>query len=101
MSEIRELIAEEIRQQFHAGRRQADLARELDVHPRMIGHVIWGERNIGFKTYRRILRARPPWLQHILRRPEAGEMGAMLDDDGSGGERPEESDEGETRNGSG
>jgi hypothetical protein len=97
LSEIRELIAEEIRKQFESGRKHADLARELDVHPRMIGHIVWGERRIGFNTYAKILYSRPPWLRHILTDRVVWEMAAMSYDDSSGGERPGEPGEGETR----
>ena len=97
MNEIRELIAEEIRHQFHSGRKQTDLARELDVHRRMVGHIVWGERRIGFETYAKILRARPPWLRHILTDRVVWEMVAMFCDGFSDGRRPEKPIDGETR----
>jgi transcriptional regulator with XRE-family HTH domain len=59
-------IAAAIRGQVAGGRSQGQLAIELGVARRTIGHIVSGERRIGGKTLLLILQADPPWLQDVL-----------------------------------
>jgi predicted transcriptional regulator len=59
-------IAAAIREQVAGGRSQGQLAVELGVPRRTIGHIVSGERRIGGKTLLLILRADPPWLHEVL-----------------------------------
>jgi hypothetical protein len=59
-------IAAAIRGQVAGGRSQGQLAVELGVPRRTIGHIVSGERRIGGKTLLLILQADPPWLQDVL-----------------------------------
>ena len=88
MDDLCESIAEEIRRQFGRGRTQAALAAELSVHPRMIGHIIWGERRIGMKTLSAIADTNPPWLHHILPPPLAALIARGIGRNGAGRKRP-------------
>jgi hypothetical protein len=87
LNDLFESIAQEIRHEYQRGRRQVELAAELNVHPRTIGHIIWGERRIGTKTLSAILEANPPWLHHILPQTWVELAGWVTGSNGPGGER--------------
>jgi transcriptional regulator with XRE-family HTH domain len=59
-------IAQAIRGRVAEGRSQGQVAIELGVPRRTIGHIVSGERRIGGKTLLLILQADPPWLQDVL-----------------------------------
>jgi transcriptional regulator with XRE-family HTH domain len=66
LDDLIDAIAQAIRDQVAKGRSQGQLAVELGVARRMIGHIVSGERRIGGKTLLLILAADPPWLQSTL-----------------------------------
>ena len=66
MDALIDAIAEAIRGQVAGGRSQGQLAVELGVARRTIGHIVSGERRIGGKTLLLILQADPPWLRDVL-----------------------------------
>lgn len=66
MDDLIDAIAQAIREQVARGRSQGQLAVELAVSRRMIGHIVSGQRRIGGKTLLLILAADPLWLQEVL-----------------------------------
>jgi hypothetical protein len=66
LDDLLDAIAQAIREQVAGGRSQGQLALELGVQRRTIGHIVRGERRIGGKTLLLICLADPPWLQEVL-----------------------------------
>lgn len=66
LDDLLDAIARAIRDQVAAGRSQGQLAVELGVQRRMIGHIVHGKRSIGGKTLLLIVLADPPWLREVL-----------------------------------
>lgn len=100
MDDLCESIATEIRRQIGRGRTQAALAAELDVHPRTIGHILWGERQIGLQTLSAIAKTNPPWLHHVMPPALAALLARGIGRNGAGGKRPRRRKAGRTRPGS-
>ena len=59
-------VADAIRQQLRDGRTQNELARELKINQCTISSIINGRRRLGRRTFDKILKANPPWLEEIL-----------------------------------
>jgi hypothetical protein len=65
MPDLFEAIAEAIRAEHQRGRSHVEQATELQIPARTVSAIVLGERNVGVKTLRSVLRARPPWLRQI------------------------------------
>jgi hypothetical protein len=66
LEELCQAVAHAIRERTEAGRSYGQLAIELGVHPRTIGYIVTGRRNVGLKTLGLVKKANAPWLRELF-----------------------------------
>lgn len=66
MEEFLEAVAQAIRQQVAGGRSYGQLAVELGLARSTVHYIVRGERGIGARSLKAIMKADPPWLRDVL-----------------------------------
>ena len=62
MPDLLQAVAEAIRDESGRGRSYAELGAELKIPQRTVAAIVLGERQVGPKTFRSVMAAKPPWL---------------------------------------
>jgi hypothetical protein len=66
LEEFLDAVVRTIRQQAAGGRTYGQLAVDLNLARSTVWHIVRGERGIGVRSLRRIMKADPPWLREVL-----------------------------------
>ena len=62
MADLLQVVAEAMRGEAGRGRSYAELGAELHIPQRTVAAIVLGERQVGPKTFRSVMAARPRWL---------------------------------------
>ena len=80
MADLLPVVAEAMRNEVGRGRSYAEVGAELKIPQRTVAAIVLGERQVGPKTFRSVMAAKPPWL---LRKVPA----ALWDEETEAGDR--------------
>ena len=62
MADLLQVVAEAMRGEAGRGRSYAELGAELHIPQRTVAAIVLGERQVGPKTFRSVMAAKPRWL---------------------------------------